>query len=59
MVEGGLVYGAVMGYRAAVSSNYIVGRNLSLLAKAAIFCAYNRTGEIAPKPDVSVRERLS
>jgi 7-cyano-7-deazaguanine synthase len=40
----------VPGYRAAVSSNYIVGRNLSLLAKAAIFCAYNRIGEIAMAP---------
>jgi 7-cyano-7-deazaguanine synthase len=40
----------VPGYRAAVTSNYIVGRNLSLLAKASIFCAYNRTGEIAMAP---------
>jgi 7-cyano-7-deazaguanine synthase len=40
----------VPGYRAAVSSNYIVGRNLSLLAKAAIFCAMNRIGEIAMAP---------
>jgi 7-cyano-7-deazaguanine synthase len=40
----------VPGYRAAVSSNYIVGRNLSLLAKAAIFCAVNRIGEIAMAP---------
>jgi 7-cyano-7-deazaguanine synthase len=40
----------VPGYRAAVSSNYILGRNLSLLAKAAIFCAYNRIGEIAMAP---------
>jgi len=40
----------VPSYRAAVSSNYIVGRNLSLLAKAAIFCAYNRIGEIAMAP---------
>jgi len=40
----------VPGYRAALSSNYILGRNLSLLAKAAIFCAYNRIGEIAMAP---------
>lgn len=40
----------VPGYRAAVSSNYILGRNLSLLAKAAMFCAYNRIGEIAMAP---------
>jgi 7-cyano-7-deazaguanine synthase len=40
----------VPGYRAAVSSNYILGRNLSLLAKAAIFCAYNRIGDIAMAP---------
>ena len=40
----------VPGYRAAVSSNYILGRNLSLLAKAAIFCAYNLIGEIAMAP---------
>ena len=40
----------VPGYRAAVASNYIPGRNLSLLAKAAIFCAYNRIGEIAMAP---------
>ncbi|MGO9607773.1 MAG: 7-cyano-7-deazaguanine synthase [Candidatus Binataceae bacterium] len=40
----------VPGYRAAVSSNYIIGRNLSLLTKAAIFCAYNRIGEIALAP---------
>jgi len=40
----------VPGYRAAVTSNYIVGRNLSLLAKAAIFCAHNRIGEIAMAP---------
>ncbi|MGH7865957.1 MAG: 7-cyano-7-deazaguanine synthase [Candidatus Binataceae bacterium] len=37
----------VPGYRAALSSNYIVGRNLSLLTKAAIFCARNRIGELA------------
>ena len=40
----------VPGYRAALSSNYILGRNLSLLSKAAIFCAYNRIGEIAMAP---------
>jgi 7-cyano-7-deazaguanine synthase len=40
----------VPGYRASVSSNYIVGRNLSLLTKAAIFCGYNRIGEIAMAP---------
>jgi 7-cyano-7-deazaguanine synthase len=40
----------VPDYRAAVASNYILGRNLSLLAKAAIFCAYNRIGEIAMAP---------
>ena len=40
----------VPGYRAAVSSNYILGRNLSLLTKAAIFCAYNRIGEVAMAP---------
>jgi 7-cyano-7-deazaguanine synthase len=40
----------IPGYRARVESNYIVGRNLSLLAKAAIFCACNRIGEIAMAP---------
>jgi 7-cyano-7-deazaguanine synthase len=40
----------VPGYRAALESNYIVGRNLSLLVKAAIFCAHNRIGEIAMAP---------
>jgi len=40
----------VPGYNAAVASNYILGRNLSLLCKAAIFCAYNRVGEIAMAP---------
>lgn len=38
------------GYRAAISSNYIVGRNLGLLSKAAIFCAARRIGEIAMAP---------
>jgi 7-cyano-7-deazaguanine synthase len=37
----------IPGYRAALSSNYIPGRNLALLAKAAIFCARERIGEIA------------
>ncbi len=41
------VTGKVPGYRAALESNYIPGRNLSLLAKAAMFCARNRIGEIA------------
>jgi 7-cyano-7-deazaguanine synthase len=40
----------VPGYRASVESNYIPGRNLSLLSKAAIFCAKNRIGEIAMAP---------
>ncbi|MGC1677102.1 MAG: 7-cyano-7-deazaguanine synthase [Candidatus Binataceae bacterium] len=40
----------VPGYGAKVESNYIVGRNLSLLVKAAIFCAHNRIGEIAMAP---------
>src|SRR5690242_13222110 len=40
----------VPGYEAALSSNYILGRNLSLLAKASIFCAQNRIGEIAMAP---------
>ncbi len=37
----------VPGYRARLASNYIIGRNLSLLTKAAVFCARNRIGEIA------------
>lgn len=37
----------VPGYRAAVSSNYLPGRNLSLLTSAATFCAHRRIGEIA------------
>jgi len=37
----------VPGYRAAISSNYIAGRNLSLLTKATVFCARNRIGEVA------------
>lgn len=38
------------GYRAAVESNYIVGRNLTLLAKAALYCVKARVGEIAMAP---------
>ena len=52
----------VPGYRAAISSNYIVGRNLSLLSRTAIFCAQNRIGEVAiavlrgnPFPDAQPR----
>jgi 7-cyano-7-deazaguanine synthase len=41
---------AVPGYRASLTSNYLPGRNLSLLAKAAMFCARNRIGEIAMAP---------
>ena len=37
----------IPGYRARTESNYIPGRNLALLSKAAIFCARNRIGEIA------------
>jgi len=44
------VKGKVPGYRASVESNYIPGRNLSLLTKAAMFCARNRIGEIAMAP---------
>jgi 7-cyano-7-deazaguanine synthase len=40
----------VPGYNAALSSNYILGRNLTLLAKAAIFCGRERLGEIAMAP---------
>jgi 7-cyano-7-deazaguanine synthase len=40
----------VPGYRASLESNYIPGRNLSLLTKAAMFCAKNRIGEIAMAP---------
>ena len=42
--------GKVPGYRAAVESNYIPGRNLSLLTKAAMFCARGRIGAIALAP---------
>jgi 7-cyano-7-deazaguanine synthase len=40
----------VPGYHASLSSNYILGRNLSLLVKAALFCARQRIGEIAMAP---------
>jgi 7-cyano-7-deazaguanine synthase len=40
----------VPGYTAPFSSNYIIGRNLSLIAKAAVFCAYHRIGELAMAP---------
>ncbi|MGH7932677.1 MAG: 7-cyano-7-deazaguanine synthase [Candidatus Binataceae bacterium] len=40
----------IPGYYAGPTSNYILGRNLSLLAKTAIFCARNRIGEIAMAP---------
>ena len=40
----------VPGYRALLASNYIPGRNLSLLTKAAMFCAKNRIGAIAMAP---------
>jgi 7-cyano-7-deazaguanine synthase len=40
----------VPGYNAALSSNYILGRNFTLLTKAAIFSARNRIGEIAMAP---------
>jgi 7-cyano-7-deazaguanine synthase len=36
----------VPSYKAALSSNYIPGRNLTLLSKAAVFCARNRIGEV-------------
>jgi 7-cyano-7-deazaguanine synthase len=40
----------VPGFNAALSSNYILGRNLSLLSKAAVYCATERIGEIAMAP---------
>jgi 7-cyano-7-deazaguanine synthase len=40
----------VPGYTAALSSNYILGRNLTLLSKAAVFCARHAIGEIAMAP---------
>ena len=41
---------AVPGFRASLASNYIPGRNLSLLTKAAMFCAKHRIGAIAMAP---------
>ena len=40
----------VPGYNASLASNYILGRNFTLLTKAAIFSARNRIGEIAMAP---------
>lgn len=40
----------VPGYNAGLASNYIPGRNLSLLSKTSIFCARARIGEIALAP---------
>src|SRR5579859_253140 len=40
----------VPGYNAALTSNYILGRNLTLLTKAAVFCARHQIGEIAMAP---------
>jgi 7-cyano-7-deazaguanine synthase len=40
----------VPGYNAALASNYILGRNFTLLTKAAIFSARNQIGEIAMAP---------
>lgn len=40
----------VPGYAASLSSNYILGRNLSLLSKSSIFCARHQIGEIAMAP---------
>jgi 7-cyano-7-deazaguanine synthase len=40
----------VPGYKAALTSNYILGRNLTLLTKAAVFCARHQIGEIAMAP---------
>src|SRR5439155_11455734 len=40
----------VPGFDAPIPSNYIVGRNLTLLAKASVFCAMNRVGAIAMAP---------
>jgi 7-cyano-7-deazaguanine synthase len=40
----------VPGYQAALSSNYILGRNLTLLTKTAVFCARHQIGEIAMAP---------
>src|SRR5215471_208416 len=40
----------VPGYDASLASNYIPGRNLSLLSKTAIFCARALIGEVAMAP---------
>ena len=40
----------VPGYNATLASNYILGRNLSLLVKTAIFCARELIGEVALAP---------
>lgn len=40
----------VPGFDAPLASNYIPGRNLSLLTKAAVFCALNQIGEVAIAP---------
>lgn len=40
----------VPGYEAPLLSNYIIGRNLTLITKAAVFCAYHRIGELAMAP---------
>ncbi len=40
----------VPGYKAALTSNYILGRNLTLLTKAAVFCARHQIGAIAMAP---------
>jgi 7-cyano-7-deazaguanine synthase len=40
----------VPDYDASLTSNYILGRNLSLLAKTAILCARKKIGEIAMAP---------
>jgi len=40
----------VPGYNASLSSNYILGRNFTLLTKAAIFSARNQIGEVAMAP---------
>jgi 7-cyano-7-deazaguanine synthase len=40
----------VPGYDAALTSNYILGRNLTLLTKTAVFCARHEIGEIAMAP---------
>jgi 7-cyano-7-deazaguanine synthase len=44
----------VPGYEAALTSNYILGRNLTLLSKAAVFCARHQIGEIAMAPLESI-----